>query len=328
MSAAREAADMPKRTRKHVVRRIVLRLPDLDHAKTSVLNSLSSPRSRRNYKFAMEQFIDWYCSEPRLALNRTVVLRFRLHLESLGLASGTINQRLGAVRRLAYEAADSGLLSPELAAGITRVKGVKQLGWRAGNWLNQDQARLLLETASGQSLRQIRDVAMISILLGCGLRRAELSALRREDIQIRQGHWAIVDLVGKGNHVRTVPMPMWVKEAVERWLSAASVASGYVFRAVSRHGTAWGTGISENVVWYVVRSCARRLELDHLAPHDLRRTCAKLCHVNGGELEQIQFLLGHASVLTTERYLGCKQNLEEPVNDRFGSLFSGGVDSR
>ncbi len=83
-------------------------------------------------------------------------------------------------------------------------------------------------------------------------------------------------------------------------------------RAVSRHGTAWGTGISENVVWYVVRSCARRLELGHLAPHDLRRTCAKLCHVNGGELEQIQFLLGHASVLTTERYLGCKQNWKNP----------------
>lgn len=83
-----------------------------------------------------------------------------------------------------------------------------------------------------------------------------------------------------------------------------------------------GIGISENVVWYVVRNCAKRLEFEHLAPHDLRRTCAKLCHVNGGELEQIQFLLGHASTLTTERYLGCKQNLEEPVNDRFGCLFS------
>jgi integrase len=169
---------------------------------------------------------------------------------------------------------------------------------------------------------------MMSILLGCGLRRAELLALRREDIQIRQGHWAIVDLVGKGNHVRTVRVPNWVKEAVDRWLTAASVTTGRVFRAASRHGTAWGTGITENVVWYVVRSYARRLEFDHLAPHDLRRTCAKLCHVNGGELEQIQFLLGHASVLTTERYLGFKQNLEEPVNDRFGCLFSGGVDSR
>src|ERR1700721_22800 len=169
MPAAEEADSMPKRTRKHLVRKTVLRLPDLDHAKTSVLNSLSSPRSRRNYKFAMEQFIDWYCSEPRLALNRTVVLRFRLHLESLGLAAGTINQRLAAVRRLPYEAADSGLLSPELAAGIRRVKGVKQPGCRAGNWLNREQAPLLLEKADGQGLRHIRDVAMIESLPGCAL---------------------------------------------------------------------------------------------------------------------------------------------------------------
>jgi site-specific recombinase XerD len=328
MSAAEEAAHMSKRIKRSIPRKIVLRLPDLDHAKSSVLSSLSSPRSRRNYKFAMEQFVAWYCSEPRLALSRTVVLRFRLHLESLGLAAGTINQRLAAVRRLAYEAADSGLLSPELAAGIRRVKGVKQLGCRAGNWLNREQAQSLLKNADGSGLRNVRDVAMIAILLGCGLRRAELAALRKEDIQVRQGHWAIVDLVGKGNHVRTVPMPIWVKGAVDRWMAAVPVTTGRVFRAVSRHGTPWGTGISENVVWYVVRNCAQRMELDHLAPHDLRRTCAKLCHVNGGELEQIQFLLGHASVLTTERYLGCKQNLEEPVNDRFGCLLPEGLDSR
>jgi hypothetical protein len=135
---------MPKKSKKPVPRKMVLRLPDLDHAESSVLNSLSSPRSRRNYKFAMEQFIIWYCSEPRLALNRTVVLRFRLHLESLGLAAGTINRRLAAVRRLAYEAADSGLLSPELAAGIRRVKGVKQLGSRSGNWLTREQAKMPL----------------------------------------------------------------------------------------------------------------------------------------------------------------------------------------
>src|SRR5882757_2443474 len=314
---------MHKKNRKPVRRKIVLRLPALDHSKSSVLNSLSSPRSRRNYKFAVEQFITWYCSEPRLALNRAVVLRFRLHLESLGLAAGTINQRLAAVRRLAYEAADSGLLSPELAAGIRRVKGVRQLGSRAGNWLTRDQAQLLLEKADGKDLRSLRDLAMISVLLGCGLRRAELSTLEADDLQIRQGHWAIVDLVGKGGHIRPVPVPFWVKGAVDRWMAAAKVTAGRIFRAVSRHGTPWGKGISENVIWYVVRRCAERTHLDHLAPHDLRRTCAKLCHTAGGEIEQIQFLLGHASVLTTERYLGCKQNLEEPVNDRFGCLFAG-----
>lgn len=73
---------MHKRNKKSPCRKIVLKLPDLDHAKSAVLNGLSSPHSRRNYKFAMEQFITWYCSEPRLALNRAVVLRFRLNLES------------------------------------------------------------------------------------------------------------------------------------------------------------------------------------------------------------------------------------------------------
>jgi site-specific recombinase XerC len=311
---------MSKKSRKALSRKIVLRLPDLDHTKAAVLNSLSSPHSRRNYKFAMEQFITWYCSEPRLALNRAVVLRFRLYLESLGLAAGTINQRLAAVRRLAYEAVDSGLLSPELAAGIRRVKGVKQLGSRLGNWLSGDQAKLLLEIADGEDFRSIRDLAMMAVLLGCSLRRAELSALEVADMEIRQGHWAIVDLIGKGSRGRTVPMPMWVKEAVDRWFTAAKIGQGRIFR--SRHGTPWGKGISENVIWYVVRRCAERMQLEHLAPHDLRRTCAKLCHTSGGEIEQIQFLLGHASVLTTERYLGCKQNLEEPVNDRFGCLFA------
>src|SRR5213076_168811 len=109
----------------------------------------------------------------------------------------------------------------------------------------------------------------------------------------------------------------WVKQALDLWTSAACITGGRIFRAVSKIGRVWGRGISQNVVWYVVRNCCKKAGLDHIAPHDLRRTCAKLCHAGGGELEQIQFLLGHASVQTTERYLGCKQNLGHPVNDLF-----------
>jgi len=141
------------------------------------------------------------------------------------------------------------LLSLELAAGIRRVKGVKALGTRLGNWLNADQAKLLLLNADGKDLRSIRDLVMVAVLLGCGLRRAELSALKVEDMQNRQVHWAIVDLVGKGKRVRTVPIPMWVKEAVDHWTAAADISQGQVFRAVSRRGTPWGKGISENVIW-------------------------------------------------------------------------------
>jgi hypothetical protein len=120
--AAWEAVAMGKPRIKPNYRRRVLRLPDLDHCKLAVLNSLGSPASRRVYEYAIDQFISWYCSEPRLAFNRIVVVRYRMHLESRGLAANTINQQLAAVRRLAHEAADSGLLSPELAAGISRVK--------------------------------------------------------------------------------------------------------------------------------------------------------------------------------------------------------------
>ena len=145
-------------------RRTVLRLPDLDHSKAAVLNRLSSPGSRRVYRYAIEQFIAWYCSEPRLAFNRIVVVRYRMYLEGRGLAANTINQQLAAVRRLAYEAADAGLLSPELAAGISRVKGVKQLGFRSGNWLTLDQSTAVLNHAYGDGVRAKRDYAHVARL--------------------------------------------------------------------------------------------------------------------------------------------------------------------
>src|SRR6266853_2883454 len=317
MPAALEAVAMGKHRIKPNYRRRLLRLPDLDHCKRAVLNSLGSPASRRVYENAIDQFIAWYCSEPRLAFNRIVVARYRMYLESRGLAANPINQQLAAVRRLAHEAADAGLRSPELAAGISRVKGVKQLGFRAGNWLSAAQSSEALQRASGEGMQAGRDYAMLAMLFGCGFRRSELVGLELGEIQIRQGHWAVVDLIGKGGHIRTVPIPEWVKAALDQWTVAAGVTEGRIFRAVARMGKVWGNGISQNVVWYVVKTCCERAGLEHIVPHDLRRTCAKLCHSSGGELEQIQFLLGHASVQTTERYLGCKQNLGHPVNDLF-----------
>ena len=132
-----EVASMRRkiRTKKQDRRRTKLGLPDLEHVKSAVLVSLRSPESQRSYRRSIEDFVYWYCSEPRLSFNKTVVTRYRIHLEDRLLAPGTINVRLAAVRRLAYEAADAGLLSPDLAAGIRRVKGAKKLGMRLGNWL-------------------------------------------------------------------------------------------------------------------------------------------------------------------------------------------------
>jgi hypothetical protein len=185
----------PHSRRKRTTTKSVLRLPDLEHAKAAVLNSLTSLDAQRGYRHAIDEFVDWYCSEPRLVLNRIVVLRYRSHLESRQLAPGTVNLRLGAVR------------------------------------------------------------------------------------------------------------------AIDR---------GKLFRRVNKVGRTWGDGMTVKAVWHIVKESAKRMGVTKLAPHDLRRTCARLCHASGGELEQIQFLLGHVSVQTTERYLGCKQRIRSAVNDRIG----------
>jgi site-specific recombinase XerD len=187
------------------------RLPDLDHAKLCVLNTLGSPQSQRAYQFAIDDFIAWYCSEPRIAFNKTAVLRYRIQLETRHLAPATINLRLAAVRRLAHEAVDVGLLSPELAASIRRVKGAKRLGIRLGNWLSVENAKRLLCCPNQQTVAGKRDRAILAVLLGCGLRRAEAVSLTVEHFQRRDDHWAIVDLFGKGGHIRSVPVPDWVK---------------------------------------------------------------------------------------------------------------------
>ena len=138
-----------------------------------MIGSLRSAESQRGYRHAIDEFIEWYCSEPRLSFNRTVVLRYRIHLETRNLAPGTINVRL-------------------------------------------------------------------------------------------------VDLVGKGGHVRTVPVPEWVKQFLDEWFTAARVTSGKLFRCVCWSGTVWGDGMTEKVVWHVVKMHAKKLQMPKLAPHDLR----------------------------------------------------------
>lgn len=292
-------------------------IPELEHIKRAALGSLASVNSRRAYKHAIDRFIAWYCSEPRLGFNRTIVLRYRAFLESLQLSAATINLHLSAIRRLADEAAENSLLSPELAIGIRRVKGVKRLGRRIGNWLTQDQAQCLLNAIPPNTLAGKRDAAVIALLLGCGLRRSEVVTLRLDQLQLRDGHWVIVDLVGKAGWLRTVPVPDWCKALVDIWLRDSGVSEGKVFRRIWKNRKELPLGVTADVVWTAVKRHAERIGIDHLAPHDLRRTCARLCHGAGGELEQIQFLLGHASVQTTEQYIGCRQKFREAVNDRF-----------
>ena len=232
-------------------------IPELEQSKKAVLDALVSAHSRRAYKHAIEGFTAWYCSEPRIAFNRLIVVRYRSFLESQSLSPATVNLHLSAVRRLADEAADGGWLSPELAIGIRRVKSVKRLGKRLGNWLNIDQAQQLLRAVPSNTLRGKRDAAIIGLLLGCGLRRSEVVALRLDQFQSRENHNVIVDLVGKGGRLRTVPVPTWCNKLIDAWLQSAHVTQGKVFQRALRAGPQQETEVTTSVVWCAVKRSPR-----------------------------------------------------------------------
>src|SRR6202049_4525326 len=285
------------------------RAADWRRLKMLVLDSVSSPITKRVYNLGLDEFFEWFGREPRPGFTKATVSAWRVSLEARGLGSISINVRITAVRKLAVEAADNGLLAPELAAGIARVKGRQSKGVRVGNWLSIRQAQTLLNAPDISTKKGLRDRAMLAVLLGCGLRRSEAAALTLRHIQQRDNRWCIVVLVGKHGRVRTIPMPPWVKVAIDAWTSAAGLAEGFVFRPVNRGDQVCGERLSEKVIWQFLQRYAEAAGVPGIAPHDARRTCAKLCRAAGAELEQIQMLLGHASVQTTERYLGTKQDL-------------------
>jgi site-specific recombinase XerD len=261
---------MPKKAKKRKPKTI-LKLPDLEHSKAAVLSSLPALTSRRSYDHAIRDFTDWYCPEPRLAFNRTVVTWCRIALEQRRYVPSTINLRLAAVRRLAYEASDCGLLSPDLAAGIRRVKGAKRLGMRVGNWLSAEQGKMLISAPTGFQLREARSRAVFAVLIGCGLRGAEAVAIKIEDLQLREDHWVFADLIGKGGHMRTVPVPKWVKSAIDGWVASANLQTRVLFRSVSKTGKVWGSGFTAKVIWSIVKQAASDCGFGSVAP----TTCAE-----------------------------------------------------
>src|SRR6202167_4458530 len=257
--------------------------------KALVLDSVSSPITRRVYNLGLDEFIAWFTEEPRPAgFTKATVTAWRVALEARKLGPISINVRITAVRKLAVEAADNGLLA---------------------------QAQARLNSPDVRTKKGLRDRAMFATLLGCGLRRSELTNLTMKHVQQRDNRWCIVDLVGKHGRVRTIPMPAWVKNAIDAWTVVAGVTEGHVFRPVKRGDQVCSERMSEKVVWQTLKTYVAGAGLPDIAPHDLRRTTAKLCRAAGGELEQIQMLLGHSSVQTTERYLGTKQDLAYAPND-------------
>lgn len=283
-----------------------------------VLDGLDSEHSKRAYERHLKEFIHWHRESGETVINKAIVQRYTAELRDAGMSSASINQKLSAIRKLAIEAADNGVLDSQIANGIRSVKGARQEGIRTGNWLTKQQAQKMLNAPDTDKLKGLRDRAILAVLIGCGLRRSEAVNLRIDHIQQRDGRWVLVDLVGKRNKVRSVPMPSWAKAAIDWYASSAGLSNGYMFRPINKGGRMTGERMTEHAIYNVVSEYAKRLGQGEIAPHDLRRTFAKLAHKGGSGLDQIQLSLGHGSIQTTERYLGVEQDLTDAPCDHLG----------
>ena len=287
-----------------------------DELRRAVLNGVAAGNSKRNYALALDELAA-FCTERRQPISRALLLEFKAAMLERELSASTINVKLSAIRKLVNEAKRVGVISGEEASQMSDVPNIPQRGTRLGNWLTRDQAKELLAVPDRSALKGKRDYVILALLTGCALRRRELAMLEVETIQQREGRWVLADLEGKGRRIRTVAVPIWVKQGINAWMTAAKIEDGPLLRRIAKGGKI-GKSLSDWAVWSVIEQAAKEIGIERFGAHDLRRTCAKLCRKAGGDLEQIKFLLGHSSIQTTERYLGSEQEIAVAVNDNLG----------
>lgn len=308
-------------------------------ARELVLNAVSSPRTRTLYAHALTEFERWMLESGNgQALTRATVQAYRRHLETVGgelpgrraagetetrysgapMSASSINLRLSAIRKLARVVADvsEDPNATRMAEAVARVESLRQEGSHVGNWLTLAQAGELVNAPDVSTLAGMRDRALLALLVGAGLRRAEAVALELRHLEQREGRWAIVNMRGKRNKERTIPIAPWVYAAIDAWTKAAGITSGRILRTMTGKGElSQAPGMSTSDVYRTVTWYAKRCGYK-VAPHDLRRTFARLALAGGAPIDQISGALGHSNVAVTGRYIGSAIDYTNAPSDR------------
>jgi len=287
--------------------------PDVEKIVSLATSGFGNTNTKKTYRSCLKDFMGWRGSRPFVP---ETIEDYRQYLIERGLTASTVNTRITAVRKLAEQALEHKLLDRRIAEDVIAVTGIRNSGVRSGNWLTREEANRLLTMPDTTKLRGLRDRALLSILLGAGLRRREAKELTVDKLALRDERWVILDINGKGNKVRTVPVPDWCYRNVRQWLRAADIETGNIFVPVMQEKLT-GTSISEQTVYNIVSRYGNMIG-KLIGPHDLRRTFAKLAYTGGARLDQIQFSLGHASIRTTEQYLGMEQDIVDAPCDYVG----------
>lgn len=285
-------------------------VPQFDPLISAVLDGLDNPHTKRKYRLALSDFLAWYVGSGLPSIDRITVQKYKSHM--LDKRVGGVAHRLTAIRKLAKEAYHAGAIDDRVYLGIMHVPAPQQRGKKVGNWLTKREAIKALRKPDTTTLKGLRDRAVLAVFLGAGLRRSEAVDLTWEHIQQREGRWAIVDIQGKGNKTRTIPIASWVAVALHEWKEAAGREGGRVFVPINRGDNVTGDSVSAQALRDVT------VQYSGLPPHDLRRTYAKLAHNGNADLIQISLSLGHESIDTTKRYIGAEQDFTNAPSDKLG----------
>jgi site-specific recombinase XerD len=289
-----------------------------------VATDLLSESTKEQYAREMRDFLAWFEAQGE-SLSRALVKRYLDHLKAEKSLS-TVNHNLTAIKRLVTEAQHNGAIPELLAVSITSIKGLKQNGKRTGTWLDAEQAQALLTAPNVKTCKGARDAAIFAVMLGAGLRRSEVVNLKYSQIQKIEGRWAIKNIVGKREKVRSIAIADWIKRAIDLWVAKAyawgeeDVKKGYLFRPLTKGDRIVGDKLSDQTIYDLLKVYAEQLGFEGLAPHDLRRTFAKLAEKGGTDLSQLQRDLGHEKQETTLVYLNSAQSFErgQTSSDKLG----------
>lgn len=274
-----------------------------------VLNNLPSKHTRRNYLRGMRDFLAYWLENDSPVPDKLFLQTYKFYMQERGVGEASINTRLCAIRNFAREAADLRIWPDSVPNDFLKVKMIPLRGVRNGIWLTLEQAQRLVDAPDISKKKGLRDRAVLSVMLGCGLRRSEMVVLTVEHIQMRSGTWVLANVLGKRSKIRTVVLPDWTRLAVEEYLAAYDIRSGYLFRPVIKTGEGLNGPMNPKTITRIVKLYGAKCGLPNIAPHDMRRTYAKLAYKYGARLDQIQINLGHQSLTTTQRYLGIDLDL-------------------
>ena len=290
-----------------------------DRLKSILADALAgkSPATKTKYRQRLRDFLKWRqaTGEP---LSKALLGEYVEHLAGKGLAASTINGHLVALRVMLREAADAGLIDERTYRRLSRVRVQAVASNHTGNWLDQKQAQALLDAPDRSPLLGQRDHAILAVMLYTGLRRVELVSLTVGHLQEREGYWLIVDLIGKRGRVRSIKLSRAVKTLIDQWLEASGreiEPKSFVFVPLGRAQQPIERQLTPQSIFNLVKKYGAAIGQADLAPHDLRRSHAKLAHRGGVDLAQLSKSLGHASLSTTERYLGVDLDLAEQPCD-------------